>query len=616
MDGDNLMNKPSFNKTIWIFLIGLVMTGIIVSGAAIGAAQTPQMDSVQIPGKVWILAGEPSDIVVQNLPPKEFLLNAPQTANITVTYVGSWSAEAQAAFEYAVSIWETQITSPIEIKVEASWENLGPGILGGAGAENLFRDFPNAPVAGTWYPVALANKLAGSDLDPTAGDIGATFNSGFACWYFGTTGSTPAGLYDFVSVVLHEIGHGLGFFGTMRVGAACGGASNGCWGFGTVYPGIYDRFTENGAGTALLSFPNNSSQLGTQLTSNSVFFDGPNANAANGNSRVPLYAPGTWQQGSSYSHLAESFNGTANALMTYSLGPGEAQHNPGPVMLGMFADMGWTTTGPTPTATNTSTPTQLPTCTPVPTVTPFPTLVGSSDQYLPLVQRGITNCAPYGGGGPTATPTPTASPTTTAGWTTIVSENFEGTFPGSWELYDTSGGAYQWGKRNCQVFAGSSSGWAIGGGTSGSGLGCGANYPVNFDSWMIYGSFSLVGATDAELLAKGWVLSEPVFDEFCLLASLDNNFFYGSCYNGGNTQGWVDFNLDLTSVPTLGDLRGQANIWIAIGFFSDITITTAHGAYVDNIVLRKCTSGSCTLTSSSTESLEVNLYNAEKVLSK
>src|SRR5262249_25395948 len=87
------------------------------------------------------------------------------------------------------------------------------------GATNLFRDFSGALVAGTWYPQALANKLHGSDLDPGTHDIVAQFNSsiGTTCpfpntWYYGFDASGPPSDFDFVSVVLHELGHGLGFF--------------------------------------------------------------------------------------------------------------------------------------------------------------------------------------------------------------------------------------------------------------------------------------------------------------------------------------------------------------------------------------------------------------------
>jgi PKD repeat protein len=209
------------------------------------------------------------------------------------------------------------------------------------------RDFSNAPQSNTWYPVATANKLANVDLSPASADIGASFSKTYSSWYFGTDAVTPASKINFVSVVLHELGHGLGFFGSMRLDNGSGSvecqgtAGEGCYGY-SGFPVIYDRLTESGPGTPLLDFSNNSTELGDQLTSNAVYFDSPNANAANGGSRVPLYAPAFWSQGSSYSHLAESYNNTPHALMTYSISRGETIHNPGSVTLCMFNDMGWT----------------------------------------------------------------------------------------------------------------------------------------------------------------------------------------------------------------------------------------------------------------------------------
>jgi hypothetical protein len=105
---------------------------------------------------------------------------------------------------------------------------------------------------------------------------------------------------------------------------------------------VYDHFTEYGADAALLSYPNNSAELGDRLTSNNIFFDSPGGNFANGGNRIPLYAPSPWIEGSSYSHLAESFNGTNHSLMTFSISKGETIHNPGAVTLCMFKEMGWT----------------------------------------------------------------------------------------------------------------------------------------------------------------------------------------------------------------------------------------------------------------------------------
>lgn len=273
-----------------------------------------------------------------------------KTAAVTINYLpagpgqgtdtcATWPENAKAAFTYAASLWGALLQSSVPIAIDACWaSNLGSGVLGHAGASNYYKDFTGAPFAGTWYPVALANSLHGSDLDPASADIYAAFSSTFN-WYFGTDGNTPTSQMDFASVLLHEIGHGLGFSGSMQVSGTLGS-----WGGGTTSPLIYDRFTENNSGQALINttlFPNPSTALATQLQSNAVFFDGTQANAGNGGSRVPLYAPTTFRPGSSYSHLAESFNNTPNALMTFSLAAGESIHDPGPVTMGMFKDLGW-----------------------------------------------------------------------------------------------------------------------------------------------------------------------------------------------------------------------------------------------------------------------------------
>lgn len=270
-------------------------------------------------------------------------MNHPATATFIVTYNG-FTSQAQAAFQRAVDIWSSLITSTVPIRVTANWTPLGPGVLGSAGATSVYRDFSGAPQANTWYAVALAEKLAGMDLNGTStADINANFSSAFSNWYYGTDGNPPSNQYDLVTVVLHELGHGLTFAGSMTVSAG-----QGSWGSGSGFPFIYDRFTQNGAGQSLINttlFPNPSAALATQLQSNSVYFSGPQAIAANGGTRPPLYAPASWISGSSYSHLDETLYpaGNPNSLMTPQFGTGEAIHDPGPVTLGMFRDMGWTT---------------------------------------------------------------------------------------------------------------------------------------------------------------------------------------------------------------------------------------------------------------------------------
>jgi len=132
-------------------------------------------------------------------------------------------------------------------------------------------------------------------------------------------------------------------------------------------------------------------------------------------------------------------------------------------------------------------------------------------------------------------------------------------------------------------------GW--GAGAQGSSLGCGANYPNNAESWMLYGPFSLANTTAAELRFKLWLDTELNYDWVCRLASIEGDTgFDGSC-TSGDSEGWIDMTLNLANLPTLGSLLGQPNVWIAIVFVSDASTTYPEGGYVDNIVLRKCPTG-------------------------
>jgi uncharacterized repeat protein (TIGR01451 family) len=354
-------------KVIGSFLVvcALVGTAALTAGASPAASAQRASQSMRGGSVVALRAGhgqQPFRVV----PQRDAAQLRAKSATITINYIApgtqnalgdnclAWPAGSQAAFNYAASIWESLIDSSVPIEINACWANLGYGVLGHSATDSFHRDFSGAPIASTWYPAALANALHGTDLnnsdsyddDGDGADADAEMEIAYSgngiSWYFGTDGATPMGQYDFVSVVLHEICHGLGFAGTMSVSGGVGS-----WGWGSGYPAAYDRFTENGTGDSLVDdFPNNSAALGTQLTGNSLYFDGPNANAANGGSRPKLYAPSTWNSGSSYSHLDEIFNGTANALMTYSLDDGEAVHDPGPVTSGILQDVGWTMGAP------------------------------------------------------------------------------------------------------------------------------------------------------------------------------------------------------------------------------------------------------------------------------
>jgi hypothetical protein len=262
-----------------------------------------------------------------------------KNANFEVTYIG-FTPEAEAAFQRAVDIWETILESPITIHVRAQWTALSGGVLGSATAGSFYANFDGAQQQNVFYPVALAEKMAKTNLNvPGDVDIFAQFNSNNSSWYFGVDGATPIGRYDLVTVVLHELGHGLGFLDSYDINDNL--ATVGLQGTGV--PVIYDLSLQNGSAQNIyVNFQSASDGLRSQLTSNNLFYNSNRVVAANGSQPARIYAPATFNPGSSIAHLNDgTFDGSSNALMTHAVAPGESIHDPGPIVKGMFSDMGW-----------------------------------------------------------------------------------------------------------------------------------------------------------------------------------------------------------------------------------------------------------------------------------
>ncbi len=347
---------------VWLLtVIGLVLA-LVSSGrrSAQAGALVANEPSI-IPGPELVIRAVPPQpgAVPVFVPPPDanWRLNpfAPDAATINVTYAGTWNPQAQAAFQYAVDIWAGLLDSSVAIDLQANWTDLGAasGILGSASSNSITRDFPGAPAVGTWFANALADRRACADrITAQTYEIVANFNSAFTDWYFGTDGLVPVNKWDLATVVLHELGHGLGFAGSMQYddgsaanGTECAGtAGQGCWGFGTGFPMIYDRFVEDPSTVSLLNtatYPNPSAALGTRLTGNvnSLRWNGLYGIAGNGGTKPVLYSPTTWQGGSSYSHFDQSTYATE--LMKPALPPQTAIHNPGSRTLGVLRDSGW-----------------------------------------------------------------------------------------------------------------------------------------------------------------------------------------------------------------------------------------------------------------------------------
>lgn len=327
-------------------LVSLVAAPLLLGAPTSGPAEESGNPPLSIPGKFMPLrsTGENSftSVGIAPEPPADEMRAATPGISVNVIYHG-FTPEARAAFQFAADIWAGKLFSPVGITIEAQWTDLGPGVVGEAATSRFVRDFPHTPREGSYYPVALANSLAGRDLAPDQPDINAEFNSTFN-WYFGTDGKCPSGKTDLVSVVLHELGHGLGFTLPTELTAGVGA-------FGSVdAPATFalDAFIVNGSGQNLTrAFGNPSPDLGTQFTGNSLFLNGAATIAGAGGTNAKLYVPPSWHAGTSISHLDETTYpaGNANSLMTPYIGWAESIHEPGPITMGLFLDLGWTLRG-------------------------------------------------------------------------------------------------------------------------------------------------------------------------------------------------------------------------------------------------------------------------------
>jgi hypothetical protein len=255
------------------------------------------------------------------------------------------------AFQYAADLWSGCINSSVTIVVRAQMDpltcNATSAVLGWAGTTFVFRDFVGAPRPGTYYPSALTNELAGLDMRPSDPDINATFNSnlngdagclGGAGWYYGYDGNPPGNDIDFITVVMHEIGHGLGFqtFVDLPTGTKLNG-----------YDDAYMLYL-NRAGVSPGDFPDmsNSARVAASISDPDLRWVGPSVTAAHpyipitsglNGGYVRVHAPNPLESGSSVSHFSKAVAPNEVMEPAYT-GP---DHDPS-LALYVLDDIGWT----------------------------------------------------------------------------------------------------------------------------------------------------------------------------------------------------------------------------------------------------------------------------------
>ena len=279
----------------------------------------------------------------------------------------------RSVFNEAARLWGLLINSNVNIVVEASFDPLtcsaSSGVLGSAGPTWIFHDFVGSPLPGVFYPAALADALHGSNIVGTNSkgtpfgdtDIKAQFNSAIngdaTClqggrFYYGFDHQLSAHraegpfVADLLGVVLHELGHGLGFLSIVDQSGA-GITDSG----GTALLDVFDQFVydENSAmfWPQMSAAQRATSQAGlgggaaTALTWNAANVNsnlGRETSGLSSQGHLLLYAPATYDASSSVSHWDNT--ATPDLLMepTYSLRTG----NHTDLTVCVLYDLGWT----------------------------------------------------------------------------------------------------------------------------------------------------------------------------------------------------------------------------------------------------------------------------------
>ncbi len=260
-------------------------------------------------------------------------------------------AQRLNVFNFAAGIWGAFLDTNVPINVRSQMDpqtcSTGSAVLGSAGTISVTRDFSGAQVPGTWYHIALANKQAGTDLSPANPDINATFNLSIdsGCfqaggrWYYGLNNSTPASRINLLVVLLHEMGHGLGF-------SAFADGSNGTLFNGM--PDVWSRFMFDSTTGLYWNSPSmtNAQRQASAISNGALRWDGPSVKLASSyltagrdaaTGQVQLNAPTSFAPGSSVSHYSTA--ATPNLLMEPNINSGLAID--GDLTRQLLRDIGW-----------------------------------------------------------------------------------------------------------------------------------------------------------------------------------------------------------------------------------------------------------------------------------
>jgi hypothetical protein len=315
----------------------LLLTAAIFASVLVAPAYAlpSSVKSIDAPWVYFYADGSSGKQIANDPIPKSYAVDKSLVKSTFKVDFTTTPASYHAAINAAVDVWSQNFVSDVPVKVKVTWgRQSSSAILAAASPGKLHNSFKNIPDSEIWYASALAVAIDGEDIEPTIEEVSIRINSSNGpMLYLGTDGNCPSNKYDLVSMILHEMGHGLGFLSNADYDEL--------YGYGSIQqPTPFDAYAQLPDGRRLMDLDSPSLELGKALTEPLVW-SGANGIRANNGVKPLLYTPSPYEGGSSVSHLDENTfaNSARDAVMSPNLKMGEVFHLPGPLLIAMFEDL-------------------------------------------------------------------------------------------------------------------------------------------------------------------------------------------------------------------------------------------------------------------------------------
>lgn len=229
----------------------------------------------------------------------------------TAAWTGSrdWTDAQIAAVTTTINIWEDMFRNTASRKIEAtiSWSDMGGGVLAASTSTYVGYD------GGTYNTATSTEAIWKLGEEAALAEGGVDFRLRFNTQYgFSMTDTTPATSTDFISVLLHEIGHNVGFNSMNHNGT-----------YGNQFT-MWDSMITDSQG-------NHPGDAGFNYRAGASY--------SIGSGGLTVYNPGTFDRGSSMAHITSQSD--PNALMQSSIGQGTQIRDLSDKEKALLSEMGW-----------------------------------------------------------------------------------------------------------------------------------------------------------------------------------------------------------------------------------------------------------------------------------